>query len=147
VSRIVLGFDESATAKRAVAFIEKLEPPHDGRVTLVNAVQLMTVPSRGSVPGAAAIAGEVRRTNTMRSGAALGELNRAAKQLKRSGWRTRAMLTNGEPLRDLLRAVGTTGAQLLVVGARGTSGVHRLLLGSVAEGSLNRSPVPVLLVR
>jgi nucleotide-binding universal stress UspA family protein len=57
------------------------------------------------------------------------------------------MLTNGEPLRDLLRAVSTTRAQLLVVGAKGNAGVRHLLLGSVAEGSLNRSPVPVLLVR
>jgi hypothetical protein len=31
--------------------------------------------------------------------------------------------------------------------ARGTSGVRQLLLGSVAEGVLNRSPVPVLLAR
>jgi nucleotide-binding universal stress UspA family protein len=38
-------------------------------------------------------------------------------------------------------------AQLLVVGARGTSGVRHLLLGSVAEGALNRSPVAVLVAR
>lgn len=75
------------------------------------------------------------------------ELSRASRQLKRSGWQTRATITNGEPLRDLLRAVGTTRAQLLVVGAKGTTGIRHLLLGSVAEGSLNRSPVPVLLVR
>ena len=147
VSRIVVGCDESATAKRAVAFIDKLAPPPSGRVTLVNAVQLMAAPSLGRVPGAATIAREIRRTNTMRRRAAMRELSGAAKQLKRSGWHTRTMLTNGEPLRDLLRAVSTARAQLLVVGARGTTGVRHLLLGSVAEGSLNRSPVPVLLVR
>ena len=70
-----------------------------------------------------------------------------SKQLKRGGWKTRAVITNGEPLRDLIRAVSTARAQLLVVGARGTNGLRRLLLGSVAEGSLNRSPVPVLVVR
>ena len=75
------------------------------------------------------------------------ELSRAAGQLKRSGWQTRAMLTNGDPLRDLLRAVATTRAQLLVVGARGTTGLRRLLLGSVAEGVLNRCPLTVLVVR
>ena len=35
----------------------------------------------------------------------------------------------------------------LVVGARSTGGLARLLLGSVAEGVLDRSPVPVLLVK
>jgi nucleotide-binding universal stress UspA family protein len=53
----------------------------------------------------------------------------------------------GEPLRELMAAVGTADPQLLVVGGRGTSGVRRLLLGSVAEGVLNRSRVPVLLAR
>lgn len=147
VNRIVVGYDESPTSKRAVAFIEKLAPPQDGRVALVNAVQLMSVPSRGRVPGAAAIAREIRRKNTVKGRTAMRDLSRAAGQLKRRGWHTRTMLTNGEPLRDLLRAVGKTRAQLLVVGARGTTGVRRLLLGSVAEGSLDRSPVPVLLVR
>ena len=147
VDRIVVGYDESPTAKRALEFIDRLAPPQGGRVTLVNAVQLMVGPSRGRVPGAAAIAGEIRRRNTATGRTAMRELSRAAGQLKRSGWQTRAMLTNGNPLRDLLRAVATTRAQLLVVGARGTTGLRRLLLGSVAEGSLDRSPVPVLVVR
>jgi len=52
-----------------------------------------------------------------------------------------------EPLRDLLAAVATTRAHAVVVVARGVSGVRHLLLGSVAEGVLNRCPVPVLVVR
>lgn len=147
VGRIVVGYDESPSAKRALEFVDRLAPPEGGRVTLVNAVQLMAAPSRGRVPGAATIASEIRRRNRARGRAAMRELSRASRQLKRSGWQTRATITNGEPLRDLLRAVGTTRAQLLVVGAKGTTGIRHLLLGSVAEGSLNRSPVPVLLVR
>ncbi len=75
------------------------------------------------------------------------ELNRAAKRLERSGWRTRTVIATGEPLRELLAAVGNARAELAVVGARGASGVRRLLLGSVAEGALNQSAVPVLVVR
>jgi len=41
----------------------------------------------------------------------------------------------------------TPVSRLLVVGARGTGGVARLLLGSVAEGALTRCPAPVLIVR
>jgi|RhiMethySRZTD1v2_1073278.scaffolds.fasta_scaffold423290_2 hypothetical protein len=44
-------------------------------------------------------------------------------------------------------AAAAACSRWLVVGARGASGVHRLLLGSVAEGALNYSPVPVLVVR
>jgi nucleotide-binding universal stress UspA family protein len=35
----------------------------------------------------------------------------------------------------------------LIVGATGVTGLRHLLLGSVAEGALNASPVPVLIVR
>jgi nucleotide-binding universal stress UspA family protein len=147
VRKIVVGVDGSPTSKRALAFVGRLVPPRDGHVTLVSGVELMTVPSRGRVPGAAAIAREIRRTNTMRARTATKELNRAAAELKRGGWHTRTVLVHGEPLRDLLGAVAAARAQLLVVGARGTSGLRHLLLGSVAEGALNRCPVAVLVAR
>ena len=147
VRTIVVGVDNSDTAKRALAFVGRLVPPSGGRVTLVSAVELLTAPSRGRVPGAASIAQEVRRQNTIRARAATKALNRAATGLKRTGWQTRTMVVHGEPLRDLVRAVATNRAHLLVVGARGTSGVRYLLLGSVAEGALNQSPVSVLVAR
>jgi nucleotide-binding universal stress UspA family protein len=147
VRTVVVGVDGSEGAKRALAFVGRLVPPPGGRVTLVRAVELLRAPSRGSVPGAATIAGEVRRQNTLRARAATKDLNRDATRLKRTGWDPRTMLVHGEPLRDLLGAVAASRAQLLVVGARGTSGVRYLLLGSVAEGALNQSPVAVLVVR
>jgi nucleotide-binding universal stress UspA family protein len=147
VRTLVVGVDGSNTAKRALAFVSRLVPPRGGRVTLVSAVELLTAPSRGRVPGAATIAREIKRQNTIRARAATKELNRAAAGLKRLGWQTRTMLVHGEPLRDLLGAVATSRAQLLVVGARGTSGVRNLLLGSVADGALNQSPVSVLVAR
>ena len=147
VRRIVLGFDGSAMAKRALAFIRGLVAPPDGRVILETAVQLMAVPSHGLVPGTRSVAREVRRTNTRRARMAIRELRRAAAELERAGWKTRTVVTSGEPLRDLLGTVASARAQLLVVGARGTSGIRHLLLGSVAEGALNRSSVPVLIAR
>ena len=147
VQTIVVGVDGSEAAKRALAFVGRLVPPRDGRVTLVSAVELLTAPSRGRVPGAATIAREVRRQNTIRARAATKGLNRAAAELKHIGWHPRTILVHGEPLRELLGAVAARRAQLLVVGARGTSGVRYLLLGSVAEGALNQSPVAVLVAR
>ncbi len=147
VRSIVVGLDESQAAQRGLAFVGRLVPPRGGRVTLVRAVELPKAPSRGSVPGSETIAREVKRRNTIRARAATKDLNRAAAELKRLGWQPRTLLLHGEPLRDLLRAAATSRAQLLVVGARGTSGLKYLLLGSVAEGALNQSPIDVLVAR
>ena len=56
-------------------------------------------------------------------------------------------MPRGRQFRVLFGAVGKKRVDLLVVGARGVTGIRHLLLGSVAEGALNRSPVPVLILR
>jgi nucleotide-binding universal stress UspA family protein len=149
VRRIVIGFDASPNAQRAVQLVAKLVAPPDGRVTLVNVAEVLALRSHGpAVRGIrSTIAHEVKRINAERARAAMKALKRAAAKLRRSGWGTRTQLLTGEPLRELMAAVGTADPQLLVIGARGTSGVRQLLLGSVAEGVLNRSRVPVLLAR
>ena len=149
VRRIVIGIDGSATAQRVVTLVARLTPPRGGRVTLVSAVEPIAPPSQALAPGAmrATVGREVRRMNAARATTAIKKLNRAAAELKRSGWQTRTVFTSGEPLRDLLATVGTERAHLLIVGAKGVSGVRHLFLGSVADGVLNRCPVPVLVVR
>lgn len=149
VRRIVIGFDGSPNAQRAVQLVARLVAPPDGRVTLVSVAEILAPSSRGPAMGGirSTIAREVRRINAESARAALKALERAAAELKRSGWRTHTQLRTGEPLRELMAAVRSADPQLLVVGARGASGVRQLLLGSVAEGILNRSTVPVLLAR
>jgi nucleotide-binding universal stress UspA family protein len=147
VRKIVLGLDGSTTAKRALSLVREFVVPPDGRAILVTAVDTMAVPSHRFVPSTRGVAREVKRMNIQRRKAASKELERAAAQLTSAGWSSRTTLTKGEPLSDLLGIVASGRPHLLVVGARGASGVRRLLLGSVAEGALNRSPVPVLIAR
>jgi len=45
------------------------------------------------------------------------------------------------------QALASSHAQLLVLGTHGRRGLRRLLMGSVAEGMVRHSLVPVLLVR
>jgi nucleotide-binding universal stress UspA family protein len=143
VRRIVVGLNMAA---RALTVLEKLQPPSNGRIILLTAVDSMTAPSHPLVR-AGDIAREVRRINAKRASAARKELERAAARLKRAGWQTQTAMTSGEPLNDLLGTIAKSRGQLLVVGSRGPRGLRQLLLGSVAEGALNRSPVPVLIVR
>ena len=145
----VIGVDGSENAERALKFLAALEPAHGARATVFRAVDIMHAPTQGLAPAATRgiVATEVKRINQGRRAAARKDLSRAVKTLSSAGWKVDQAVTDGAPLRDLLATVSNVGADLLVVGAKGVTGLRHLLLGSVAEGALNRSPVPVLVVR
>ncbi len=56
------------------------------------------------------------------------------------------MTRTGLPLPALLAAVKASRSDLLALGGKGKTGAARVLLGSVADGALKQSPVPVLIV-
>ena len=149
VRRLVVGVDGSANARRAVAFVAGLARSRGTRVTLVRVLEPIGAPSLGLMPAAvrAALARELAALTAERRARARRELARAAVALRRAGVTPRPLVRTGAPLAELLSVVGASRARLLVVGARGTDGVARLLLGSVAEGALTRCPAPVLIVR
>ena len=149
VRSIVIGLDGSANAERAVALVARLAPPPGSGVTLFQAVDQMALPTHGLATPAirGTVSTEVARLNKERIAKARRALERAAAALTRRGWRTRVVITTGAPLRDLLATAASAQADVLVVGARGVTGLRHLLLGSVAEGVLNLCPAPVLVVR
>jgi nucleotide-binding universal stress UspA family protein len=149
VEKIVIGFDGSEQARRAVAFVARLAAPASGSVMLLTAADTQRMPSHSLLPSdfRGTVAAEVARANRRSVETARAQLDLAAGTLRAAGWKTQTRVTTVAPLESLLAAVNDTDANLLVVGARGATGVERLLLGSVAEGALDRSPVPILIVR
>lgn len=149
IRNILLAFDGSPNARRAVHLLARLSPARKSRVTLVQVVQSIAPTSRGPAIGGirTSIAEELKRLNARSMKTAENALKRAGQELNRNGWRTSIDLRTGEPLRELTDAVKSSRAELIVVGARGASGVRHLLIGSVAEAILNHSAVPVLLTR
>jgi nucleotide-binding universal stress UspA family protein len=146
---VVVGVDGSRNARKAAAFLASLKPRGGARVILVYIVEPVTVPSARLLPGAvrSLLGRQAAKVNVERMRQGERELRAMAPALKKAGWRVSTRVRLDVPLRGLLEAVKASRADLLCVGARGTSGVKRLLLGSVAEGALNRCPVGVLLVR
>jgi nucleotide-binding universal stress UspA family protein len=71
----------------------------------------------------------------------------AVARLTASGARASADVRQGTAAEGLLDAITETGAQLVVVGSRGNTGLNRLLLGSVARKVLYQAPCSVLIVR
>ena len=53
---------------------------------------------------------------------------------------------HGQPIEEILRTSEAIGADLIVMGSHGRTGLQRLLLGSVTEAIVRRSVTPVLVV-
>ena len=137
VRRIVIAFDGSAGARRALRFAARLQPSSGSRAVLANVVPPLALPP--AAPRFAEVQRRQAKDAERRTAA-------AAARLRRAGWPSSVDVRIGAPLETLLEIAGEREGSVLVVGARATSGMKRLLLGSVAEGALNHSRAPVVIV-
>jgi nucleotide-binding universal stress UspA family protein len=81
---------------------------------------------------------------------------REAAERRTDEWRTKVMLEGIEveaslssrfPSLEISETASEVGADLIVMGTRGLSGIKHVLLGSVAERTLRLAPCPVLTVK
>ncbi len=70
-----------------------------------------------------------------------------ARRLRAAGRRTEMELREGDPAGEIVAAAREDGADLVVMGSRGHTGVTRLVLGGVAHSVLTHAPCSVLIVR
>lgn len=73
-------------------------------------------------------------------------LQELAERLREAGVETTALLLQGPTVDTLIAECGKRQAGLIVLGSHGHGAVYDVLVGSVAEGVVKRSKVPVLLV-
>lgn len=59
-------------------------------------------------------------------------------------WPAEVAVLEGTPVQTIVDYVRESGADLVIIGSHGRSGLQRLLLGSVAEGVIRSAGVPVL---
>lgn len=84
---------------------------------------------------------ETARQNTDRA------LEEAADRVRSAGMSAEMVVELGRPARTIVEYVEDHGIDHVVMGSHGRSGVSRVLLGSVAETVVRRSPVPVTVVK
>jgi nucleotide-binding universal stress UspA family protein len=75
------------------------------------------------------------------------EMKKLAGKAHRAGVAVDTGIRMGEVKKEILSAIESTKAELLVMGTHGRRGVEKWFLGSVTERILRRSPIPVLTVR
>jgi nucleotide-binding universal stress UspA family protein len=78
---------------------------------------------------------------------ALKELDRTIARLRDRGVKARGLMRVGAPFLEIINAAQSEGAELIVMGTHGRTGLAHVLMGSVAERVVNKAPCPVLTVR
>jgi nucleotide-binding universal stress UspA family protein len=74
-------------------------------------------------------------------------LDAASARAETAGLPIRTKLIDAPVVSGIAAYARSVGADMIVVGSHGRSGIPRLLLGSVAEGLMRHATVPVLVVR
>lgn len=74
-------------------------------------------------------------------------LEQATEAIEEAGGQAQTAVEVGRPVHVIVDYVEDNDIDHVVMGSHGRSGVTRILLGSVAEGVIRRSPVPVTVVR
>lgn len=142
--RILIPIDGSKTAERAVQEAVKLAADQAALRLVYVIEEIYPLDAEGyAFIDYAALQAAVRHTGEC-------ALAQAALLVRATGTTVESALleARGERVAHVIdREAGDWRADLIVIGTHGRSGMNRLLLGSVAEGVVRGTSVPVLLVR
>jgi nucleotide-binding universal stress UspA family protein len=140
LSRIVVGIDFSPESGHALAHAIQLGRREDARLTLVHVATVPPPLSELADDAWAALWRERLAADRARLGA-------MREQLSGQGPEISHVVVDGDPDTALAAAGDELGADLIVVGTHGRTGVRRLLLGSVAERTVRLATSSVLVAR
>jgi universal stress protein A len=78
---------------------------------------------------------------------AVRELDRTTERVRESGIKSRSLMRVGAPFLEIINTAQSEGADLIVMGTHGRTGLSHVLMGSVAERVVNKAHCPVLTIR
>lgn len=140
---LLVPIDGSPTSELAIEKAIGLAKAFDSKVTAIYVVD----PYPFTGVGADFAYGQGQYMNAAKA-AATEALAGARKAMEQAGVKiTTATVESHSPWRGILEAAASGGADLIVIGSHGRSGIEKLVLGSVAQRVVSHTKLPVLLVR
>lgn len=136
--KILIAVDGSSLSLRAAELGNSLSQKLNADIALVHVINSTPVIGAGEVD--------------MSSQQIMEELGKEGKELMNKtvehlgNGKIPEFFANGKPHEEILKTAKEWGADIIVIGTHGRSGIKRLLMGSVAENVLRHSKCPVLIV-
>ena len=139
--KIVVATDFSAASRPAFAAALDLARRDDARLVVLHVLMPPSPFVGDDLPGSwLELEARARRDAERRLAATVN-------QAERSGIATTGTLVKGVPAEVIVRVARREGANLIVLGTHGRSGLGQLFMGSVAARVLGTATCPVLTVR
>lgn len=142
--KIVLAFDDSPHAQAALRWTCEQKWPAGTRVTVVSAVRAPVTAYAEvyapAVPFPTELVEELTRHHQELA-------DRAESELRGAGLTVGAKVLQGDPREVLIDVARAEGADLLVMGSHGRTGLAKLVLGSVASHVVAHAPCNVLVIK
>ncbi len=147
--RILVPLDGSEEAERVLPHIIALAQKFESSVYLVRATAARSqVHAESRTPHAPEVGLDIaQRRLDSEAAAAQRYLSDVVGRLSAEGIQAHADVADGPPPAAILEQAGEHDCSLIAMTTHGRGGVGRLVYGSVADAVLQRSTIPVLLVR
>lgn len=132
-TKILVGYDGSPHAKRALEVALDLAKRYNAEITAVSVTHVSNFEANDAL-------GEAKKLFTRL-------LQEAQERAARESVAIRVRIVSGYPPDTLVHLAEAEKYELIVVGARSLSGIKRYLKVSVSEATVRHSPCPVLVVK
>jgi len=143
---ILVPHDFSSCANHAAALARDVALAHGARLVLLHVTEMpmglgpetVIVPDEGGGP---------IKVRDYALKAAQEHLDDLAARLRKEGLEVTTQAVMGHVIEEIIQVTTSEGADLIVMGTHGRTGLSHLVAGSVAEKIVRNAPVPVLTVR
>jgi nucleotide-binding universal stress UspA family protein len=145
-TRILAATDFSDDSNYALEFAEELARRFSAEIFVMHVDQPLA-PVMVSELSPGLDVGAINRIAEEQRLLALKELDRITARLRDAGLKSRGLLKVGAPFLEIINAAYNEGADLIVLGTHGRTGLAHVLMGSVAERVVRKAHCPVLTIR
>ena len=144
--KILVATDGSEYARKGVDYVASFASKKDGKIVLLH-----VVPHDPRIPqDALCFSGcEARDKKFLEELKEAGRkmLEEEASKLNDAGLNVELRIELGDPSEEIIKVANEINADMIVMGVRGVSKWRKILLGSVSEEVLDRTNIPVFIVR
>ncbi len=142
--KILIGVDDSVHSNAAVEYVKHATWPKGTKVFVLSAIRSPIMVNTEVYVGGP-YASDQAFEEAIKYGQELTA--RVEKELRDIGFDTEARVVQGDPRVVIEDTARDVGADLVVVGSHGRTGLAKLMLGSVASHVVSHAPCDVLVVK